>query len=636
MRQVLLHETMHVLGFTREKLAQFPCPSAPSFNRETATRASPRACSDVGSTEPVVAVNGTGGRTLRRLATPAVLAAARRHYNCTGASGDATLIWMPLEDCLGGNQCLEGRGTESSHWEMRAMAGDLMVATAGSGARSAVSAMTLAVFEDSGWFAPNYAVPSPRCFFDPAWCAATAGSGTADSAGTADTGTGTAGTGTAGDGTTMAAAADGAFLWGRGRGCDFVSSACDGAAWRARGYWCAADPSATFEEQSAAVNAEGCTLGRIAVGHCSLTLHTSPVPPPFQYIDADPRFGGGAYEDYCPIMHAYSNGDCRVPTATSLSRDAPRGEARCDHCRCFESSLVNATTLVSAPYHGCYEHRCLSATQLQLRIAGVPIWLDCNANANELRLLGWSGVLRCPPASELCARATDLAWPQIDMSSIRPQSGPAAGGTPLTIRGWHLIGAVPSTLNASAVNATDADAAIDAVASAALPRVWICNVPAVVRVPTASEAAAAVRASSDEAQRTAAPAMVARGDVRDTIIAITAALPPSPQPISSTNSLNVACNLRLEDVQARVAVVLDAYSYQREPRMCRVFDIAEFDWSDRGHLISLYVCLSPIILTALVSLYLLRMGCSLRRRLRVLHKLKWRFRSEISPRQAPL
>ena len=68
MRQVLLHETMHVLGFTREKLAQFPCLSAPSFNRETATRASPRACSDVGSTEPVVAVNGTGGRTLRRLA----------------------------------------------------------------------------------------------------------------------------------------------------------------------------------------------------------------------------------------------------------------------------------------------------------------------------------------------------------------------------------------------------------------------------------------------------------------------------------------------------------------------------------------------------------------------------------------
>ena len=39
--QVLIHETMHVLGFTYEKIVQFPCPESPSFNRFQSGTAEP-------------------------------------------------------------------------------------------------------------------------------------------------------------------------------------------------------------------------------------------------------------------------------------------------------------------------------------------------------------------------------------------------------------------------------------------------------------------------------------------------------------------------------------------------------------------------------------------------------------------
>ena len=61
---------------------------------------------------------------------------------------------MPLEDCMGGGDCTEGSGTRASHWEARVMAGDLMVGALSSsdGRTTAISDLTLALFEDSGWY----------------------------------------------------------------------------------------------------------------------------------------------------------------------------------------------------------------------------------------------------------------------------------------------------------------------------------------------------------------------------------------------------------------------------------------------------------------------------------------------------
>ena len=102
--KVLLHETLHVLGFTHDKLVQLPCPTAPGFDRyiggggrrlqsstssDSALSSSDpaahglRDCALAGSIEPIVERAVDGGRPRRFLATPRVVSAARRHFNCT-------------------------------------------------------------------------------------------------------------------------------------------------------------------------------------------------------------------------------------------------------------------------------------------------------------------------------------------------------------------------------------------------------------------------------------------------------------------------------------------------------------------------------------------------------------------------
>ena len=132
-----------------------------------------------------------------------------------------------------------------------------------------------------------------------------------------------------------------------------MSAGCDGAAWRAPGYFCA--------EQGA----EGCALGRVSLAYCDLVRHSAPLPLQYQYFADDQarrdgptppdsplaaehppltpsglmlgqRMGGSnALEDYCPTWMPYSNWDCRVAgsgsgdaaAAAAAARD--KGEQRC-------------------------------------------------------------------------------------------------------------------------------------------------------------------------------------------------------------------------------------------------------------------------------------------------------------------
>lgn len=165
-----------------------------------------------------------------------------------------------------------------------------------------ISDITLALFADSGWFAPNYDVPSPECYFRREWCTALLRSG-------GGAGAGGGGGGDGGGGVLRASAPPSAialpprlpFLWGAGRGCGFVTGSCAGSPWSAPGYFC----------DSAAPPAGGCTLGREAVGYCTLSTYSAPLPPQFQYFKGQPNLGGNPPEDYCPRWASYSNYHCR-------------------------------------------------------------------------------------------------------------------------------------------------------------------------------------------------------------------------------------------------------------------------------------------------------------------------------------
>lgn len=72
---------------------------------------------------------------------------AREHFGCS------TLDGVELE-----NQGSEA-GTAKSHWEKRIFNGEYMIGT--SSKYPVFSAMTLAWFEDTGWYKANYSTAEP-------------------------------------------------------------------------------------------------------------------------------------------------------------------------------------------------------------------------------------------------------------------------------------------------------------------------------------------------------------------------------------------------------------------------------------------------------------------------------------------
>ncbi len=82
------------------------------------------------------------GRERLLISSPKVVAAARRHYNCN------TLEGVELED-NGGELSVH------SHWESRIMNGDIMVSLVDR-VDFTISEITLALFEDSGWYETKY------------------------------------------------------------------------------------------------------------------------------------------------------------------------------------------------------------------------------------------------------------------------------------------------------------------------------------------------------------------------------------------------------------------------------------------------------------------------------------------------
>lgn len=147
---VVMHEMTHALGFTSSKIQNIN----PNY--------SPGATNLMKSVYLTV---GARGATVQRtvIASPKVLAWARKFYNCETMQG------MEME-----NQ--GSSGTALSHWEKRTANNEYMTGTA---SRNPVfSDLTLALLEDTGWYLTNNSLT-------------------------------------------------GALLWGQGMGCNFASKSCD-------------------------------------------------------------------------------------------------------------------------------------------------------------------------------------------------------------------------------------------------------------------------------------------------------------------------------------------------------------------------------------------------------------------------
>ncbi|XP_072031123.1 ciliated left-right organizer metallopeptidase-like [Amphiura filiformis] len=121
-----VHEIFHVLGFSRSLFDQF---------RECASTDCP--------VRTLLTTFDAQGQY--RLITPAVREKTRQQFGCS----DVEYTGGPLENQVAGD-------TYSSHWESRFMSGSIMAPTISKPHHTFLDKMTLAVFEDSGWYKVNY------------------------------------------------------------------------------------------------------------------------------------------------------------------------------------------------------------------------------------------------------------------------------------------------------------------------------------------------------------------------------------------------------------------------------------------------------------------------------------------------
>eukprot|EP01113_Clastostelium_recurvatum_P001673 TRINITY_DN1067_c0_g1_i4.p1 TRINITY_DN1067_c0_g1~~TRINITY_DN1067_c0_g1_i4.p1 ORF type:complete len:686 (-),score=137.85 TRINITY_DN1067_c0_g1_i4:52-2109(-) len=341
----VMHETSHALGFT--SFTNFRSPTG--FYQP------------VGNTTNYSYANNAP-RPASIITSPTVLEWVRTYFACD------TLAGAELED-------MGGPGTAGSHWKKRVFANEYMTGT--SEENPIASGLTLALFQDSGWYWANF----PNADL---------------------------------------------LTWGNGMGCDFATRSCQN--WPTNnGYFCNTD------------NTETCMPDLYAKGLCSTVPNpVVPIPSPFQYFSDPSKGGASSLSDYCPIALPYQDGWCTNTSLQSGNKVFNTGEKYTDTSRCFMSTLLKGAVQPSKKMT-CYETKCASASLIKVRPDdGSGLWYDCTTGGRNIDYVPlFGGTITCPArASDICAGAqTDTTWPTF--LSVSPNS--ALPGAMITITGENFV-----------------------------------------------------------------------------------------------------------------------------------------------------------------------------------------------------
>lgn len=230
---------------------------------------------------------------VHKMVTPAALAAARFYFNCS------TLNGAELE-----NQMTTACDLQGSHWEQRIFSTELMASYAQHNLQ--ITPMTLAAFEDSGWYRPVYTAAD--------W---------------------------------LRPGSD----WGFAQGCNFATTKC------LTGTTPLGTP-AHFGATAAGTNTNNamCTTDRRALAFVQISDWSGSLPTQYQYFSGFPARGGSLdVLDYCPAVTAYSNALCGLASnANSNSQVRPgapshrpaRGATHAPHCTLPARSISARPTVL--------------------------------------------------------------------------------------------------------------------------------------------------------------------------------------------------------------------------------------------------------------------------------------------------
>ena len=267
--------------------------------------------------------------------SPKVLQKARAHFGCLNLEG------LPLE-----NQ--GGEGTFGFHWEERYMLGDYMISR--DFMDNVISDITLALFEDSGFYQVNYYT-------------------------------------------------GGLFKFGKNKGCNFFDKDC------------IENGKILFDEFCSTFNETACTQSKTSKGICNLFDYSiygdGYVPDYFSYFD-NPNYGGYYTTDFCPVYdesfyenltNLYYTTSCSVGSSTLPSE---YGEKIGSNSFCFMSSLLPSSSnyvIESKPI--CYEIECdKNNKKINVHIGNSVV--NCPTNGGIINSSGFKGEIKCPKYEDLC------------------------------------------------------------------------------------------------------------------------------------------------------------------------------------------------------------------------------------------
>eukprot|EP01137_Pigoraptor_chileana_P028441 Opistho-2@12427 len=326
---VALHEITHALGFSAALFPYFhDSTGAPRTFRDRF--GSPSAIHASYQNTVKTAVDATLGKSVSKVVTERVVTELARHSNCSSITG------AELED--GG-----GASTAGSHWEERVFNNEYMAGSLK--ARPVISAMTLALLEDSNWYRANYAAAST-------------------------------------------------LTWGRKAGCDFFSKKCistnadTGELQTSIGdprYFCVSNYNqqgflCPLDQAIKGTCGIGCTWDGGASAGCPRVRYNTAIPSNFQYF-GDTNVGGNQpLGDYCSYWQGLNNGVCSTGSRCIMERQR------------FVQSL----------YPMCYAATC-TVDNAGTRIVRFDVGgtIDC-AVAGDVKTMDDGRVYVCPNVADYC------------------------------------------------------------------------------------------------------------------------------------------------------------------------------------------------------------------------------------------
>ena len=262
-----------------------------------------------------------------------VLEQARKHYDCT------SLERLYLE-----NQ--EKNSGWSSHWESRYMLGDIMIST--DFQEKVISDITLALFEDTGFYKVNYYT-------------------------------------------------GGLFKFGKNKGCDFLNKRC------------IINEYSQFNEFCEKESEPKCSYSRSIKSSCYIHDYTNELSSEYQYF-SNPKRGGFFAADYCPVPFESHPSNYYYPKHCLIGKSDDSniyGEKLGNNSFCFISSLLPNNSESSVSTNAiCYEVECDSINKkIIVKIDSNKI--ICPTEGGIIYPDGFKGSLECPDYYDICPENGD-------------------------------------------------------------------------------------------------------------------------------------------------------------------------------------------------------------------------------------